>query len=74
MAFRNEAEAIIGITADEFGDHKLNVKKRKDFYNFLVKQSLFLSSKMIVLSTILFVKQQIMNKYSNFVLNLNNTM
>jgi hypothetical protein len=42
MAFRNEAEAIIGITADEFGDHKLNVKKRKDFYNFLVKQSLFL--------------------------------
>ncbi len=25
MAFRNEAEAIIGISADEFGRHKLDV-------------------------------------------------
>ncbi len=31
MAFRNEAEAIIGITADEFGDHKLNVNRSSVF-------------------------------------------
>jgi hypothetical protein len=23
--FRNEAEALLGVTADEFGNHKLNV-------------------------------------------------
>lgn len=28
MVFRNEAEALLGVTAEEFGNHKLNVIQR----------------------------------------------